>query len=83
MRKLSTGDAREKFAEIVSEAAHGAKRTIITRHGKEVAAVVPITDLKTGQSIPPGAIIVQQSPQILNFSAPCKTVFHLSVTSRG
>jgi prevent-host-death family protein len=83
MRKLSTGDAREKFAEIVSEAAHGAKRTIITRHGKEVAAVVPIADLKAGEAIPPGAIIIHQSPQVLNFSVPCSIGSPLSVTLRG
>jgi prevent-host-death family protein len=74
MRKLSTGDARERFAEIVNEAAYADKRTVITRRGKEVAAVVPITDLNPtptpSSTLPVGAVVIYQTPQILTYSAP-------------
>jgi prevent-host-death family protein len=87
MRKLSAGDARERFAEIVNEAAYADKRTVITRHGKEVAAVVPISDLSTAPqplpSVPAGAVVVRQSPEIFTFSVPCNTDISMSVTNKG
>lgn len=46
MRKLTTGEARDRFADVVNEAAFGDKRVVITRHGKDVAAVVPMADLE-------------------------------------
>ena len=46
MRNLSAGEAREHFAEIVNEAAYGATRTVLLKHKKPVAAVVPIADLE-------------------------------------
>jgi prevent-host-death family protein len=45
MRQYTTGEARERFSEVVNEAAYGAKRVVLTRHGKNIAAVVPIADL--------------------------------------
>jgi prevent-host-death family protein len=65
MRRISTGDARSRFAEIIKEAAHGSQRTVITRHGKEIAAVVPMEDL---QQLPPGTIQILQSREILTYS---------------
>ncbi len=35
--------ARAKLADIVADAQYGGKITIITRHGKDAAAVVPVT----------------------------------------
>lgn len=46
MIKITTVEAREKFSEIVNKTAFGAQRIVLTRRGKEVAAVVPIDDLK-------------------------------------
>ena len=46
MRQYTTGEARDNFAELVNEAAYGAHRVVLTRHGKNVAAVVPISDLE-------------------------------------
>ncbi len=46
MRQYTTGEARDNFSELVNEAAYGAKRVVLTRHGKNVAAVVPISDLE-------------------------------------
>lgn len=45
-RKYTTGEARDRFSEVVNEAAFGAERVILTRHGKDVAALVPISDLE-------------------------------------
>lgn len=62
MRKLSTAEARESFAEIVNEAAFGGKRTVITRRGKDVAAIVPINELAPPQPLTEaaeGSVIVQ------------------------
>jgi len=86
MRRISTGDARERFAEIVSEAAFADKRTLITRHGKEVAAVVPIADLDSKlhpRALPPGTMLVHQSAEILTVSVPCNLSPFLSLNNGG
>jgi prevent-host-death family protein len=46
MRQYTTGEARDRFSEVVNEAAFGAQRIVLTRHGKNVAAVVPMSDLE-------------------------------------
>ena len=38
-------EAREQFATIVNQVAFGGERVRLTRHGKAVAAVVPIGDV--------------------------------------
>jgi prevent-host-death family protein len=45
-RKRAAGEARERFADIINEAAYSSTRTVLTRHDKPVAAVVPISDLE-------------------------------------
>ncbi len=51
MRKYTTGEARDRFAEVVNEAAFGNNRVVLTRHGKDIAAVVPIADLEVFQEL--------------------------------
>lgn len=46
MRKISTGEARDTFAEVINEAAFGHSRTVLTRRGKSIAAIVPIADVE-------------------------------------
>ena len=46
MKKISAVKARERFSKLVNRAAHGKERVIPTRRGKEVAAVIPLQDLK-------------------------------------
>jgi prevent-host-death family protein len=46
MIKYTTGEARERFSEVVNEAAYGKQRVVLTRHGKEIAALIPISDLQ-------------------------------------
>ena len=44
--RVSTAEARERFAEILNRAAEDKERVILTRAGKPVAALVPIEDLE-------------------------------------
>jgi prevent-host-death family protein len=46
MGHLNVAKARSGFSEIVNNAAFGGKRTVISRNGKHVAAVIPIEDLR-------------------------------------
>lgn len=51
MTTMSSSDAREHFPELISEAAFGKKRFIVTRRGKKLAAIIPIEDLDMIESI--------------------------------
>jgi prevent-host-death family protein len=46
MAHLNVSRAREEFPEIVNRAAYGKERTIVSRRGKDLAAVIPIEDLR-------------------------------------
>jgi prevent-host-death family protein len=46
MARLTATEARAAFTETLHRAAYGKERLRITRHGKELAAVVPIEDLR-------------------------------------
>jgi prevent-host-death family protein len=46
MTRLNVSKAREEFPDVVSRAAYGNERTIVSRRGKDLAAVVPIDDLR-------------------------------------
>ncbi len=46
MSKVSTVEARDKLSTIINRAAFGKERVVLTRRGKELAAVVPIEDVK-------------------------------------
>ncbi len=43
---LSITKAREEFADLVNRAVYADTRTVLTKQGKEAAAVVPIKDLR-------------------------------------
>ena len=43
---VSATEARSKLSDLISRAQHSEERTILTRHGKPVAALVSIEDLK-------------------------------------
>ena len=45
MTHMSVTEARSGFAEIVNRAAYGHERIVITRRGKDIAAVVPAEDM--------------------------------------
>jgi len=42
-RKIS--EARESFSTTVNRVAFGGERVVLTRHGRRIAAVIPIEDL--------------------------------------
>ncbi len=43
---VSTIEAAEKFTDLVNRVAHNKERVILTRRGKEIAAIVPLDDLR-------------------------------------
>lgn len=46
MIRLAASEVRLQFAEVVNQVAFGGERIVIHRHGKDVAAVVPLADLE-------------------------------------
>ncbi len=46
MSIVTTVKARESFSEVINRSAYGKERIVLTRRGKEIAAVVPVEDLK-------------------------------------
>jgi prevent-host-death family protein len=46
MTRLNVSRAREEFPDVVNRAAYGKERTIVSRRGKDMAAVIPIEDLQ-------------------------------------
>lgn len=45
MAKITAGEARDKFSDMVNRAAYGKERIILTRRGKDLVAMVPLEDL--------------------------------------
>jgi len=46
MDSVTTAEARKQLAELVNRVAYGKERVVLTRHGRELAAVVPLEDLR-------------------------------------
>jgi prevent-host-death family protein len=44
--RLNVSKAREEFPEVVNRAAYGKERTVVSRRGKDLAAVIPMDDLR-------------------------------------
>lgn len=51
MTTISAEEARNQFAEIINKAAYGHERTIVTRRGKRVAAIVSVQDLELLEAV--------------------------------
>lgn len=47
---IPTIDAKEEFTEIINRVAHHKERIVLTRRGKEIAAIIPLEDLFLLQS---------------------------------
>lgn len=45
MESVSTAEARKNLAELFNRAAYGGERFVVTRHGKELVAIVPLEDV--------------------------------------
>ncbi len=48
---ISIVKARTEFAELINRAAYGKERIILSRHGKSVAAIVPMESLKALEAL--------------------------------
>jgi prevent-host-death family protein len=46
MTRLTVSKAKAEFSEVVNRAAKTKERTVVSRRGKGIAAVVPIEDLR-------------------------------------
>jgi prevent-host-death family protein len=46
MTRLTVSKARQELPEILNRAAYGKERTIVSRRGKDLAAVIPVEDLQ-------------------------------------
>ena len=45
MKRITTAQTRKHMAELLNRAAYGNERFVVTRHGKELAAIVPLEDV--------------------------------------
>lgn len=43
---MSTIEAKEQFSEMINRVSHHKERIVLTRRGKEVAAIISLDDLK-------------------------------------
>ena len=48
---VTTRELRDKLSEIVGRCAYGGDRFVVKRHGKAVAAIVPIEDMYVAQFV--------------------------------
>lgn len=44
MKHVTTAEARRNLAEVLNQAAYGGERFVVTRHGKELVAIVPLEE---------------------------------------
>lgn len=47
---ISTAEAKEEFSELINRVSHYNEHIVLTRRGKEVAALIPIDDLQLLQA---------------------------------
>lgn len=43
---INTLEAKEQFTDLINKVAHHGERIILTRRGKEIAAIIPVEDLQ-------------------------------------
>lgn len=46
MEPTSTADARRNLADLMNRAAYGGEPFVVTRHGKELVAIVPVEEAR-------------------------------------
>jgi prevent-host-death family protein len=44
MKNITTAEARKNLSELLNRAAYGGERFVVTRHGKELVAIVPLEE---------------------------------------
>ena len=65
---VTVSSARRDFAEILNRASYGKERVIVTRHDTDVAAVVPIEELRI---LDAAMVVLKAHPQ---FSRSIETI---------
>lgn len=45
MEEITTAEARKNMAELLNRTAYGKERFVVTRHGKELVAIVPLEEV--------------------------------------
>jgi prevent-host-death family protein len=45
MKRITTAEARKDLADLLNRAAYGKERFVVTRHGKELVAIVPLEEV--------------------------------------
>lgn len=51
MKKMNASETRATLADTINRVAYGGERVVLRRHGKDLAAVIPIDDLKLLQAL--------------------------------
>lgn len=51
LKKITTADARKKFATIINQVAFGNESFVLTRRGEPIAAIVSMKELKLLQDL--------------------------------
>lgn len=51
MKSVSVADARKNFADLLNRASYGQERTVVTRHGRAVGAIVPVEDVELLETV--------------------------------
>jgi prevent-host-death family protein len=46
MTTITTVEAREHFSDMLNRTAYGKERIVVTRRGRELAAILPVEDLR-------------------------------------
>jgi prevent-host-death family protein len=59
-REISVTQARAELADLVSRVGYSGERILLTRHGRPLAALVPVADLET----------LERRPAEIGFSIP-------------
>ncbi|HSW71299.1 MAG TPA: type II toxin-antitoxin system Phd/YefM family antitoxin [Gammaproteobacteria bacterium] len=48
---LTTAEAQDQFSELINQVVHNKEHVILTRRGKEIAAIIPLEDLALLQDL--------------------------------
>jgi prevent-host-death family protein len=51
MRHIPVSEARAELSALVNEVAYKLEQVVLTRHGKPVAAIVPIQDMPAARAV--------------------------------
>lgn len=52
--RTTVSEARRTFAELVNRVAYGNARITVARHGRDLVAIVPMSDVRRLQAMEPG-----------------------------